>query len=173
MRKICCLLVLFFSDCSYSYREVEGFHSDYTVYAGELISENLGNYTVKYVDLDKIKDNPGKTEQVKDQYLLYLNDTAFIHVSPDHPKKNLPLIMKFYDLYKSDSTYLDEIEIEKNKASITVNKKRSWIFKSWYTGDTIAENRTEFVPWKDILFQKEQGVWKLTKSQFNYFWPKK
>ncbi len=167
------LFLLLLTSCMSEPDEIKGFNSDYTVYDYEIESEYLGDYRVQYVDLDEIENNIDKKEQLKNQYLLYISDTNYIHVSPNHPDENLKLILSFYKKYKSDSTYLDEFQIENNKINITIKKKREWLYKSWYSGDTITEMKIDFEPWKDIYFQKENGNWKLKKEEFNYFWPDK
>lgn len=172
-RKFIYLFLTLLTSCMSEPNKIKGFNTDYTVYDYEVISEYLGDFKVQSIDLDEIENNKGKKMQLKNQYLLFLNDTNYIHVSPNHPKENLRLIIDFYKKYKSDSTYLNEFQIENNKISITINKKRIWNYKSWYSGDTITERKIDFEPWKDIYFQKENGNWEIKKVEFNYYWPDK
>lgn len=178
INKLLFLILLLLIGCRCDHKEInsfsKGFITDYTVDEGEINCEHLGDYIVESIKINEIdNNNVGKIEQLKNQYLLFINDSMYIHVSPDHPKNNLDIILNLFAKYKTDSTYLQEFEKNNNEITVTINKKRIELFKSWYAGDTITETRIDFYPWKDIYYRKENRQWKIFKVQYNYFWPDK
>ena len=142
----------------------------YYVYDYEVEEENLSGHKVAYLDNEENKD---RSDLCGDMYLFY-SDSYYTVVRPEHPEKNLDLILKLQDKFFTDSTFLYSFTKSSNKQySITLKRTLKEEYTYWPQGDTITEMRENTYRWKDIVYEKQNGKWIIKNESFNFFWPKK